>query len=279
MNNLFGDNRAAGILHLFAGTPALTAAALAARLDVSERTIRNDIHLLNAELKGCASIDSEQGRFALHIYDTERFQTVRARLLETDRFLNSPRNRMDYIFGKLMRAEAPLSADELAYEMNVSRGTLANDLKRLRADLELYHLTVIGKTGKGLVLQGAESDVRHYVLECLYDALYRDYPLEPEIDRMALETFADSPFEPSAQKEFRRFLVVMMDRFLTEHPIGELTASFYSLTARPEFAVVDRLAGRIGRFLGVDFPVEERLFILLPIMTYRICRRSRWTKT
>ena len=269
MNNLFGDNRTAGILHLFRDTPTLTAAALASFLGVSERTVRNDLHLLNAELKGCASIDSEQGKFTLRVYDVEAFREVCARLLETDRFLNSPRNRMDYIFGKLMRADSPLNADELAYEMNVSRGTLANDLKRLRADVELYRLAIVGKTGKGLILQGAECDIRQYVLENLYDALYRDYPLEPEIDRMTLETFADSPFEESARADFRRFLVVMLDRFLTEHPLGELTASFYSLTARPEFAVVDRLAGRIGRFLGVEFPVEERLFVLLPIIGMR----------
>ncbi|MBQ9617741.1 MAG: transcription antiterminator [Oscillibacter sp.] len=269
MNNLFGDNRTAGILHLFRDTPTLTAAALASFLGVSERTVRNDLHLLNAELKGCASIDSEQGKFTLRVYDVEAFREVCARLLETDRFLNSPRNRMDYIFGKLMRADSPLNADELAYEMNVSRGTLANDLKRLRADVELYRLAIVGKTGKGLILQGAECDIRQYVLENLYDALYRDYPLEPEIDRMTLETFADSPFEESARADFRCFLVVMLDRFLTEHPLGELTASFYSLTARPEFAVVDRLAGRIGRFLGVEFPVEERLFVLLPIIGMR----------
>ena len=269
MGNLFGDDRTAGILRLFSGTPSLTAAALASRLDVSERTIRNDIRLLNAELKDCASIDSEQGKFTLHVYDTEHFQAVRARLLETDKFLNSPRNRMDYIFGKIMRADSPVNADELAYEMNVSRGTLANDLKRLRADAELYRLAIIGKAGKGLVLKGAESDIRHYVLENLYEALYREYPIEPEIDRMTLETFADSPFEPDALENFRKFLVVMLDRFLTDHPIGELTASFYSLTARPEFAVVNRLSGRIGRFLGADFPVEEKLFLLLPIIGMR----------
>ena len=162
--NLFGDNRAAGILNLLDRNPALTAAALASRLDVSERTVRNDIHALNAELKDCASIDSEQGKLVLHIYDAEKFRTVRARLFNTDQFLNSPRGRMDYIFGRLMRAGGPLLADDLAYEMNISRGTLNHDLKRLRADLELFRLTVIGKSGKGLLLRGNESDIRHYIL-------------------------------------------------------------------------------------------------------------------
>ena len=269
MNNLFGDNRAAGILHLFAGTPSLTAAALASYLGVSGRTVRNDIHILNGELRGCASIDSEQGKLTLRIYDMNQFQAVRARLLETDRFLNSPRNRMDYIFVKLVRADSPVNADELAYEMNVSRGTLSNDLKRLRAEAELYRLAIVGKTGKGLVLQGNEGDIRHYILENLSGTLYRDYPLEPEIDKMTLETFSDSPFERSTQENFRRFLIVMLDRFLTDHPIGKLSASFYSLTACPEFALVSHLTSRIGRFLGVDFPVEERLFVLLPVIGMR----------
>ena len=269
MKNLFGDNRTAEILRLFCNTPNLTANALASRLDVSERTIRNDIHVLNAELKSCASIDSEQGKYTLHVYHAENFRSLCAKLLETDGFLNSPRNRMDYIFGKLTRADSPLIADELADEMNVSRGTLANDLKRLRADIELYRLAIVGKAGKGLVLQGAESDIRHYILENVFDAIYKDYPLEPEIDKMALETFADTPFEPGLQADFRKFLILMLDRFLTDHPIGELTASFYSLTARPEFSVIDRLASRIARFLGVEFPVEEKLFILLPIIGMR----------
>ena len=269
MNNLFGDNRTAHLLSLFCQTPSLTAAALAGRLDVSERTVRNDIRVLNGELKDCASIDNEQGKYTLHVYDAERFRTESARLLETDRFLNSPRNRMDYLFGKLLRANHPILADDIAYEMSVSRGTLSNDLKRLRADLELYRLTILGKSGKGLVLEGSESDIRHYILENVYAALYREYPMEAEIDTIVSESFAESPFESSVQTEFRKFLTVMLDRFLTDHPLGELTASFYSLTARPEFVQVDYLAGRIGRFLGVEFPVEERLFILLPIIGMR----------
>ncbi|MBQ9345724.1 MAG: HTH domain-containing protein [Oscillibacter sp.] len=269
MNNLFGDNRTANILSLFSRTPSLTAAALAGRLDVSERTIRNDIRVLNGELKGCASIENEQGKFTLHVYDAEGFRSACARLLETDKFLNSPRNRMDYIFGKLLRARGPMLADDIAYEMSVSRGTLSNDLKRLRADLELYRLTIVGKSGKGLVLEGSEADIRHYVLENAYTALYRDYPMEVEIDTLISDTFADTPFEAHVQTELRKFLTIMLDRFLTDHPLGELTASFYSLTARTEFAVVDLLAGKIGRFLGVEFPVEERLFLLLPIIGMR----------
>ena len=267
MKNVFGDNRLAGILQFFCRTPSAPVSALAERFEVSERTVRNDLKQLNAELEGCAVIESVQGRYSLRIYDSAQFQSVRERILETDEFLNSPQNRMDYTFGRLMRSVKPLLTDELAYEMNVGRTTLVSDLKKLRAGLEPYQLSILGKTSKGLVLQGRESDIRHYILENSYESLYRQYPLDVEV----IDAVEDAlrPFEKTVQRNFRQFLTVMLDRFLTGHYIGQLSSQFYNLTARPEFEVVDWLAERIAGFLRVDFPVEEKLFILLPIIGMR----------
>ena len=68
---------------------------------------------------------------------------------------------------------------------------------------------------------------------------------------------------------FRRFLTVMLDRFLTGHTLEELPMAFYSLTSRQEFLVIDRLLEEVGRFLHMDFPPEEKLFVLLPIVGMR----------
>ena len=136
MKNVFGDNRLAGILQFFCRTLSAPVSALAERFEVSERTVRNDLKQLNAELEGCAVIESVQGRYSLRIYDSAQFQSVRERILETDEFLNSPQNRMDYTFGRLMRSVKPLLTDELAYEMNVGRTTLVSDRKKLRAGVE-----------------------------------------------------------------------------------------------------------------------------------------------
>lgn len=267
MGATFGDNRTGNILMAFCRAHTLSAGELAEKLEVSERTIRNDIKQLNEDLRGCAAIEGGQGRYTLRVYDREAFRTARLRLLENDERFNSPRNRMDYLFGRLMRAAAPLLTDELAYEMSVGRSTLVSDLKKLRAELEPCGLTVLGKTGKGLVLEGRETDIRHYVLENAYDAIYRDYPLDEEISAMADGFFANSPFEKSGS--FQRFLTVMLDRFLTGHPLADLPPAFYSLTARQEFLAVDRLLEDIGRFLHVEFPPEEKLFVLLPIVGMR----------
>lgn len=267
MKSLFGDNRLANLLQLLYQTPGAAVSTLAWKLEVSERTVRNDIKQLNDLLRGCAAVEGAQGRYTLRVFDTERFQKVFAALSEADDFLNSPRNRMDYLFGRLMRSDRPLLTDELAYEMNVGRTTLMSDLKKLRAELEPYRLEILGKTSKGLMLRGQESDIRKYVLDQNYAQLYRDYPLDDEIGDAVAETL--TPFEKSVQQSFSQFLTLMLDRFLNGHYIGALSASYYNLTARPEFAVVDELVDRIAAILRVELPVEEKLFVLLPIIGMR----------
>ena len=268
MKSSFGDNRLAQILLSFCRTDTISSAALAEKLDVSERTIRNDVKQLEEELAGCASFEGGQGQYTLRVYDSRRFQEKCAELMtEAGPDFNSPGSRMDYVFGRLMRAEEPVLTDDLAYEMSVGRTTLVSDLKRLREKMESYGLAAVGKTSKGLVLEGRESDVRHYILEEAYDALYRDYPVDQEILDMVDRAFAESSFEISGS--FQRFLTVMLDRFLTGHTLEALPMAFYSLTSRQEFLVIDRLLEEVGRFLHMDFPPEEKLFVLLPIVGMR----------
>ena len=261
------DGRLSQLLSLLCRMPAAETGFLAARLEVSDRTVRNDLRQLNDELRGCGAVEGSQGRYSLRIYDRERFRAVQERLQEADAGFNSPRARQDYLFGRLSRAGGPLLTDELAYEMNVGRSTLVSDLKKLRSALEPYALSILGKTSKGLVLEGQESSIRQYILENCFDALYRQYPLDPEIGDIANGAFQS--LERGTRDRFRQFLTVMLDRFLTGHPIGALPASFYRLTARPEFAGVNALVAEIGRFLHTDIPSEEALFVLLPIIGMR----------
>ena len=56
MKSLFSDNRLANILFLFRNTGTISVNVMAAKLNVSERTVRNDIKQLEEILKGCAVI-------------------------------------------------------------------------------------------------------------------------------------------------------------------------------------------------------------------------------
>lgn len=76
MKNLFGDNRISQILQCFRQIPVITVSTLAAKFQVSERTIRNDIKQLNQDLGGIASIEGNKGQYGLHIFSAEEFNKV-----------------------------------------------------------------------------------------------------------------------------------------------------------------------------------------------------------
>ncbi len=269
MKSLFSDNRLANMLHLFHNTQTMSVNNMAAKLGVSDRTIRNDIKQLNQTLGGCALIEGFQGRYTLRVFDADRFAKILAEISEADEFLNSPRNRMDYMFGKLMRAEMPMLIDDLAYEMSIGRTTLTGDLKKLRSELEEYHLSIPGKTSQGISLYGNEFDIRRYVLENNFDQIYGSYPLDREIEDLIRKAFEEKHLERKAQKNFRRFVILMLDRFLTGHYIGRVSEKVYDLTARTEFSMVNEIVDQIGSSLRIVFPVEEKLFTLLPVIGMR----------
>ena len=269
MKSLFGDNRVANLLMQLNKTPVITVSALASRLNVSERTIRNDIKQINQELQDCAVIEGTGGKYSLRVFQQDRFMQLLTEMMQTDDFMNSSRNRMDYLFGKLMRAEQPVLTDDLAYEMNVGRTTLMSDLKKLREEIEPYHLQIIGKTSRGQVLSGREMDIRRYVLDGLYDSIYREYPLDEELRAEIERAFRENHFEKCVCTSFEHVVTLMLDRFLNGHDIGMLPQNYYDLTARQEFVIVDALMDRIGEILQIRIPLEEKLFVLLPVIGMR----------
>ena len=269
MSKRFTDNRAADILYVLGHKSGVTVAFIAEKLGVSERTIRNDIRQINDDLEGSAAIEGSQGRYSLRIFDPEQYRKAFDKICNIDGVFGTPRGRQNYVFGELMRADAPLLTDELAYEMNVGRTTLISDLKRLREEIEPYGLSIVGKTSKGMILQGKELDIRTYVLETCFDALYDDYPLDHDIIELVQAELTRKAFEKQVGRQFERYLHLMMDRFLTGHFIGKLTDAYYNLTANGEFFNVNKLIDQIGGILHVDFPVEEKIFAFLPIAGMR----------
>lgn len=269
MKSLFADNRSAAILQYLRNHTAVRISTLATKLSVSERTIRNDIKQLNKDIASCAAIEGTSGKYNLRIFDMEQFNEMYSGMTQTDEFMNSGRNRMNYIFASLMRTDEPLLTDELAYEMNIGRTTIVSDLKKLREEIGDYHLSIRGKTSKGLILEGDESDIRTYVIENIYDDVYRDYPLDKEIQDMIMHTLKAHSFEKHVRENCLRFVTMMLDRLLTGHGLGKLSAKYYNLTMRPSFEVVDNLLDQVGMILHTEIPLEEKIYVFLPIIGMR----------
>ncbi len=268
MRNMFEDNRLAHILILMRKSSVMDVDTLANQLSVSSRTIRNDIKELNALLDDSSTIEMDQGRCSLRIFNVEGFLDTFTSILETDD-LNSSRTRMNYVFGSLLRSEEPILTDDLAYEMSIGRSTLVKDIKKLRDELKKYDVQIVGKTSKGLVLEGLEKDIRKYIIENNFYEMYKEYPLDDEIQDVIDDFMDQSGYEPKVQKNLNMYLTLMLDRYLNGHFIGHLSDTFYNISSHPQFPLLDRLIDEISGIIHVDFPIEEKLFVLLPIVGMR----------
>ena len=269
MKSLFGDNRIANIINILRKGSSMSLTMLADKLSVSDRSIRNDIKTINEELKDSGVIEITLGVCSLRIFDQEAFKKAYTKIINTNDLMNSSNARMNYIFGKLMRAISPILTDDLAYEMNVGRTTLVKDLKKLREEIANYNLEIVGKTSQGLMLQGPELGIRQYVIENNFEEIYGDYPLDNDVKELIDFSFNLHPFEREVRHTFYNYFTLMLDRFLTGHFVGRLPDEYYAMTARGGFVFVDRTINRVGTYLHLEFPIEEKIYLLLPIIGMR----------
>ena len=163
MEHYFEEDRLVLILNQIQNKNFITLTEIAEKLNVSTRTVRNDIKLLNDIFGDSAFIDGEQGSYRLYIIDIDGFEEKREEILRYNGYLDSPKKRMAYIFKTLLKSSSPYIIDELAYEMNVGRSTVNGDIKKLNEILSSYELYIEGKANSGIILSGSELNKRFFI--------------------------------------------------------------------------------------------------------------------
>lgn len=269
MSCFYEENRLARILNIMEQKQSVTVDYLSEKMDVSPKTIKNDIKEINNSLEGHAIVENKRNSYVFYIFDTDGYEQVKNKVYAHDDFMNSPNSRIVFIMQKLMNTDCPYLTDELAYDMNIGRSTVNGDLKRLRKILEEYEIEILGKTNTGISLNGDELEIRFFILENMYDGIYKDYPLDSDlidaIKQIALEYELDSV----AVEYFIKFFTVMIDRFLNGNPLSKLDKKYEELKESSAYIFAREIANNISKVLMTDLPEEEILFISIPIAGMR----------
>ena len=131
MNNFHLTLRQRMLLnHLQHAHDYVTGIELSRLLNVSSRTIRNDISEINLHLKDCGVTIVSKNSFG-YLLQADNTANLRA-LTQTSSSLISRPERIRFIAEKLCLSEAPLNLDELADEMFISKTTLEHELSYFR---------------------------------------------------------------------------------------------------------------------------------------------------
>ena len=142
-----------------------TSTALAEQLNVSSRTIRNNVSLLNQELKKNGAYIESKARYGmiLRISDEEAYRAYYKDLMNTSPI--DKENRITQIVEYLLTMEDSVTIDDLCDIFYVSRSTMKKDIKEVRMILEKHHIQIDHRANQGLKIIGEEQNLRN----CLAD--------------------------------------------------------------------------------------------------------------
>lgn len=155
---------------LYSSSGILTSEQLCSSVDVSPRTIRNDIKQINKELKSNgAEIISEKGKgYKLVIYDKDKineFLAVEGN--EDDLMPLTQEDRAEYILATLLQKNIQgiewVTQNELSESLFISLSSLKNDMKLVREKLEKFDLSIGKISNKGMGIDGNEEDIRYCI--------------------------------------------------------------------------------------------------------------------
>ena len=269
MSCFYEENRLARILNIMEQKQSVTVDYLSEKMDVSSKTIKNDIKEINNSLKGHAIIENKNNSYILYIFDISQYEQLKNEVYMHDDFMNSPNSRTVFIMQKLMNTDCPYLTDELAYDMNIGRTTVNGDLKKLRKMLEGYNIQIEGKTNTGISLKGNELDIRFFILENMYEGIYKKYPIDLDLIEAIKEIALKYELDSVSVEYFLKFFTIMIDRFLKENPIVKLDEKYMELKENSSYIFAKEISDKISKILMTDLPEEEILFISIPIAGMR----------
>ncbi len=263
------DSRIAQILEIMELRRTARPESLADKLKVGAKTIKNDMKELNRLLEGSALVESVSGRYALFILDERTFREKKQTVYSQNDYMNSPSKRYGYILNRLMHEEGAVLIDDLADEICVGRTTINGDLKKLREMLESYQVGIVGRTNTGIRLEGDELSIRLLVLEQMYDRVFESFLLDDDLESMVNEYCQEYGLDYMTTQYFMRSYTVMIDRVLNDHPLNSLQEKYHELEQTTAYRFAEKIVMRTMEMFQVRIPMEEILFLSLPIAGMR----------
>lgn len=264
------DNRDLKILNLLEENFYVQEKYLIDVLKVSAKTIQNEIKGLNKSFQNAAYIKKENLKYTLYIVKLEEYLLLKKNIYERYFNFDSSKVRLVYIFKKLAELHEPYILDELAYEMTVSRGTLVSDVKKLKDVLKEYNIKISGKTNSGIKLSGSEKDIRFYILENIFNYVYKEDIFDME-DHKYIDSLAEKhSIEKQGLYEFFRYLTVSLDRFANGFFIDLTDSRYEELKEEYTNRFIEDVCNYIQKRYNIELDDNEKKFIAISYATMRL---------
>lgn len=149
-------------------------------LNITDRTIRNDIQSINETLEKNGALVKLKRSYGYYIsvldqesYDgfIEKFKSTDAGVMELD----SSEDRIKFLLRKLLFSNEYISMDELADSVYISKNTLNKYIKTIKSIVAKYNMEYITKPNSGVKIIGSEDAKRQCIVENVLSCDFQDY--------------------------------------------------------------------------------------------------------
>ncbi|MDN5317087.1 MAG: hypothetical protein PWR08_1211 [Thermoanaerobacterium sp.] len=276
---------------------ALVVNELAKKLNVSNKTIRNDLKKVDEFLNGKGlKLLKKPGTGVMIEGPENKKLDLLTELNTSSKFVEpfSPEARKNYILKRLFMSNINITIKELAEELYVSKDQKHKDLEAVEEWLSKYNLRLIKKTNYGIEIYGSEEDWRNAAAslivsnkgqEEIKELLYEDYTGRIDyktltrlkelidIDYRKLEKIV-SNMEPKLQFRFSDeafvsliiHIAISMERLRRNKDIKLSNDVLKKLKQHEEYTIAKEAAKEIEENFEVKLPDSEIGYILLHIL-------------
>lgn len=264
------DNRSLRLLNILESSFLVQDLYLLDVLKVSSKTISNEIKSLNELFEDCAYIENKNSNYSLFITKLEEYLKRKRSIYEASVNFDSSKVRLVYIFKTLVSSGESTLIDDLAFEMIVSRTTLNSDIKKLNEIISSYNLVIKGKPNTGIRVVGLEKDIRIFILENIFNYIYKEDIFDKDDNMFFDETFEKYKIDKQAKAEFFRYLTVSLDRFANGFYLNFEEKQYEELLNNYAQPFINEISDYIENKYKINLSTDEIKFLAICFATMRV---------
>lgn len=256
----------------------VTSAELAAQMELSDRTVRNDVRMLNPILEQYgAKIETVRGK-GLRLLEGNEGSSPLDELLYSENTVQTREDRVNNLLIKLLFGDQGCQSDELEDEMFVSRTTLEGDIRYIRRIFSTRrpHLT-LAQDGRRIFIKAPEWKKRLMLTKMFAEVWnyqsengirLQESPLDAELFWRIWELTKAAVLQHLIVRDdhdltaFTFTLAIAEFRIRTGHPLDEMPELAEPVIAAP---AIQQLIDDVERISGTRFNEKERENIVLSI--------------
>ncbi|PAF17901.1 BglG family transcription antiterminator [Terribacillus saccharophilus] len=290
-------NRGRAILkHLMSLETPISGRYLANHIQVSIRTIREDVKILNSFIHDHgAIIDSIMGKgYELNIIHEKQFYKYIRSItgdLELQTVPSQPEDRVSFIIKHLLMNEHYVKLDEIADLLFVSKSTVQNDLRIVKESLSKYDIQLKSRPNYGLKLIGNELKMRFCMSEYLFNRkaegnhylLSEQFMAEEDLNtvkRILLEkiNMHNIPLSDIAFNNLLVHISIAINRIKFNNYVKIFKSDLDDILDKHEYIVAGEIVKDVEYTFDVQFPKEEIAYIAIHLLGTKIVADSNGNK-